>query len=84
MAEQNYDSDALGEINKRIVAALSVFEGDCPEARQAVKDVLDGAFEDGLLVAKPVWDGLNVTAVVRPDIHQIDITCTLCYDGAEE
>lgn len=84
MQQNNHGQGPLNEINRRIRTALSVFEGDCPEARQkTLKEVLDEAFEDGLLAAKPVWRGLNVTIMVRPEIHPIDITCTLSYGGEE-
>lgn len=67
-------SEALKELNNRVIAAVSGFKTNSPEAHQAVRAVLNDAFADGLLSQPPEWETpVNVKCYLRPEVKEIDI-----------
>jgi len=67
-------SDALKELNNRVIAGVAGFKAGSPEAHQALRAVLNDAFADGLLSQPPEWETpLDVKCYLRPEIKQIDI-----------
>ena len=79
----NNETDNIEELRKRISAEFSgekVINSN--NSRNRLKDVLDKAFDDGILSLEQEWiDDFNVIAKVMPELKQIEVEINFTTDG---